>query len=95
MDRPGLLAKPPPATVGHLPFPSVIQVPGDALQVSGEAKSGIVKHRGLWDQTDLGTDPGSLLISCVTLGQLLTLSVPQFPDMVVMTVPTSQSYFED
>lgn len=59
MDRPGLLAKPPPATVGHLPFPSVIQVPRDALQVSGEAESGMVKRRGLWDQTDLGTDPGS------------------------------------
>ncbi|XP_010861121.1 PREDICTED: POU domain, class 3, transcription factor 1 [Bison bison bison] len=31
----------------------VIQVPRDALQVSGEAESGMVKRRGLWDQTDL------------------------------------------
>ena len=95
MDRPGLPARPPPATVGHLPFPSVIKVPGDALHVSREAKSGMVTHRGCGTRQIWVQILASPLISCVTLGQLLTLSGPQFPDMVVMAVPTSHSYFED
>ena len=45
--------------------------------------------QGLWDQKDLGTNPGSTSYRCVTLGQLLTLSVPQFSDTVTMAVPTS------
>lgn len=77
--------KAPPATESTCLSHSVIQVPRDALHVSGEAKSRMVKHRGCGTRRIWVQILAPLLISYVTLGQLLTLSVPQFPDMVVMS----------
>lgn len=65
--------------MGHLPSPIVINVPGEVVHVSGAMKLRDRETRQTWVQI-LAPPP----ISCVTLGQILTFSVPQFLDRVTM-----------
>lgn len=65
--------------MGHLPSPIAINVPGEAVHVSGAMKLSDCETRQTWVQ--ILTPPP---ISCVTLGQILTFSVPQFLDRVTM-----------